>query len=41
MRYIEVRSVKPNKPEKEDLPKEFNLEDYLRSKPGIEIKKES
>ena len=41
MRYLEVRSVKPNKPEKEDLPKEFNLEDYLRSKPGIEIKKES
>ena len=41
MRYLEVRSVKPNKPETEDLPKEFNLEDYLRSKPGIEIKKES
>ena len=41
MRYLEVRSVKPNKPDKEALPKDFNLEDYLRSKPGIEIKKES
>ena len=34
-----MNTIQP-KPKEGELPKEFNLEDYLRSKPSFEIKKD-
>ena len=39
MRFLEVNTIQP-KQKKGDLPKDFDLEDYIRSKPSYEIKKQ-